>query len=391
MKEEDTKNIEVSEKHIGLRLVLFIVFLLVAVFSFSYGVTSIGKKEAGYQTIDALQDTSVPLYGNELSFSYYCEGTSNSIKKEVKTLSKVYSQILSNAYKMLDSVLEYSGSVSIGAINNNLGQSVSISPVLYEVLKDAYSRTLERKNFNMFAGALYAEWKSILILDDASSFDPLNSPYMAQRIEEISQEVSNLDNFNLEFLDDEKCIVRFSVSDHYSSFCKDMEIEAGALDLNVLYSAYLLELVAHDLLELGYNNGILVSGEGLCIVLNGGEESTKRVDSEVSSVDDVSSTAFISAFQNGGYYNAIVNGHYRHLFINTTTGSIEDVILSCSISSNGFNLVNDMATLVYLASLSSKEQVVEELSYLRASNLTVLSIDCDFQDGTSFRNCVKII
>ncbi len=373
---DETKHIEVSEKHIGLRLVLFVVFLLIAIFSFSYGITSIGKKEAGYQVIEALQDTQVPLYGNELSFSYYCEGTSNSIKKQVKALSKVYSQILSDSYKMLDVASEYPGSVSLGSINNHLGQSVSVSPSLYAILKDAYARTLERKNFNMFSGALYSEWKSILILDDSGSFDPLNNKYMAQRIEEISQEVSNLDNFKLEFLDDEKCIVKFSVSDHYASFCKDMEIEAGALDLNVLYSAYLLEMVAHDLQSLGYNNGILVSREGLRIVMKDSEDSGNSENSGAFS------TAFISAFQYGGYYNSVVNGHYRHLFINTTTGNIEDVILSCSVTSNDCNLVNDMALLVHLASLSSKEQVQKELSLgAYSSNI---SFDCAFQDGTSF-------
>lgn len=366
---DDTKNIEVSEKHVILRLVLFVVFLLIAIFSFSYGVTSIGKKEEGYQTIDVLQDSQVPLYGNEVSFSYYFEGTSNSIKKEVKALSKVYSQILASSYKQLDPSLEYSGSVSLGAINNNLGQSISVSPALYSVLKDAYARTLEQKNFNMFSGALYAEWKSILILDDASSFDPLNNQYMAQRIEAISQEVSNLDNFNLEFLDDEKCIVRFSVSSEYASFCKDMEIEAAPLDLNVLHDAYLLEMTAKELLALGYNNGVLVSREGLCIVLQD---------------DTVTTTAFMSAFQHGGYYNATVNGHYRHLFINTTTGEPKDILLSCSITSRGLNLVNNMANLVYLASLSSKEQVLEELSYL--VSISDLSIDCAFQDGTSFNS-----
>jgi len=345
VKDDDVKHIEVSEKHVGLRLVLFVLFLIIAIGAFSYGITSIGKKESGYQTIDALQDSQAPLYANELSLSYYFEGSSSFIKKEARTISKIYSQILASAYKQLDASSEYSGDVSIGAINNNLGTTVSVSPLLYAVLKDAYSRTLECKNYNMFAGALYSEWKSILILDEPDEFDPLNNTYMAERITAIAQEVANLDNFTLEFLDDTQCLVRFSVSDHYASFCKEMEITAGALDLNVLQSSYMMQWVAQELRELGYNNGILISREGSSIELSG-----------------ESCTAFMSAYQYGGYYNAVVNGKFRHLFINTATGLIEDVILSCTINSVDCNLVDDMASLVYLASLSSKDEVLSVIS-----------------------------
>lgn len=171
------KNLEVSDKHVGLKVFLFIVFLVIAVSAFSYGVTLIGKKESGYQSISgssSSQGSEVATFAKEISFSHYFEGTSNSIKKEVRTLQKVYTSILYDVCRQLDAENTYEGAVSLGALNSNLGVAVSVSPELYAVLKDAYSRTLEKKNFNMFAGALYAEWKSILILDDASEFDPLN-------------------------------------------------------------------------------------------------------------------------------------------------------------------------------------------------------------------------
>lgn len=384
------KNIEVSDKHVGLKVVLFIVFLVVAVSAFSYGVTLIGKKDAGYQTISASGDSAdIALFAKEISFSHYFEGSSNSIKKEVRTLQKVYSSVLLDVCRQLDAENVYDGAVSIGALNFNLGVSVSVSPELYAVLKDAYSRTLEKKNFNMFAGALYSEWKSILILDDSSEFDPLNNEYMAYRIGEIAREVSDLSNFKLEFLDDATCSVRFSVSEHYLSFSSEFELGTVILDLNLMTNAYKLSLIAEELESLGYKNGYLISNDGLVLtlpntfeqsfVLYGIEDenplSSNIVERGSVSISGAFSKVFMSAFAFGSYYNATVDGHLRHLFFDTSTGEICDVILSCTIISDGSSsIVENMANLIFLCSLSSKDAVSEAISTLSSDCF----VDCSF-------------
>ena len=357
------KNIEVSDKHIGLRVVLFIVALVLAVGAFSVGVTSIGKKESGYQSVAT----------GDISFNYYFEGTSNSIKRQLKALKTVYSSILSDYCDQLDS--------SIAALNE--GTEVSVPAPVYEVLKDAYARTCLQKNYNMFAGALYAEWKSILILDDASEFDPLNNEYMAYRISEIAREVSDLSNFSLEFVDDSTCTVRFSVSEHYADFASEFELEAEPLDLNLMENAYKISIIASELEAQGYNNGYLVSSEGLAMTLSGTpeqgyvlyglDESGEVAERGNFGVSGASSKVFMSAFSFGTYYNATVNGRLRHLFFDTTTGEINDVILACTIISEDSDIVDDMARLIYLCSLPTKEKVSEALA-----NETFISVDCQF-------------
>ena len=44
--------IEVSEKHIGLRIAVTAVALVIAVVAFTIGVVNIGKKTPGYQNIE---------------------------------------------------------------------------------------------------------------------------------------------------------------------------------------------------------------------------------------------------------------------------------------------------------------------------------------------------
>lgn len=390
------KNLEVSDKHIGLKVVLFIVFLVIAVSAFSYGVTLIGKKESGYQSISvssSSQGSEVATFAKEISFSHYFEGTSNFIKKEVRTLQKVYTSILYDVCRQLDAENTYEGAVSLGALNSNLGVAVSVSPELYAVLKDAYSRTLEKKNFNMFAGALYAEWKSILILDDASEFDPLNNEYMTYRIGEIAKEVSDLSNFTLEFLDDSTCTVLFDVSEHYLAFSSEFELSSVILDLNLMANAYKLSLLAQELEALGYKNGYLVSNDGLVVTLsetfeqsfvlygieNENPLSSNIVERGAVAVSGAASKVYMSAFAFGSYYNATVNGHLRNLFFDTTTGESHEVILSCTIISNdtsdeASSIVENMANLLYLCSLPSKSAVQEAISELSSECF----VDCSF-------------
>ncbi len=400
--------IQVSEKHVGLRVVFFVVAVLVAVGAFSYGISALGAKQSGYQLIEASADADAPFYNKEITFSYYLEGSSGAIKRATKELVGVYTPILAAAYKQLDSSVEYAGAVSIGALNNHLGEEIGVSAELYAVLKDAYARTLEGRNFNMFAGALFAEWKSVLILDDPVGFDPLTNTNMAARFADIAAQVSNLDNFSLEFLDDEKHIVRFSVSDEYAAFCREMEIEAGALDLNLLTNAYRLEMIASALEDLGFTDGYLLSQDGLAITLSGcgrqgyvlyGIEDGSVVERGSFVVEGSSRKAFMSAFplgQYSGLYYSVVNGRLRHLFFDVSTGEIHDVMSSCTLVSldgkagglaNG-SLVDDMAHLVYMASLSSKSDVIEAIVSLEdsetGSKAGAVFVDLTFQDGTDY-------
>ena len=388
--------IQVSEKNVGLRVVFFVVAVLVAVGAFSYGISALGAKKSGYQLIEASADSDAPFYNKEITFGYYLEGSSGAIKKATKELVGIYTPILAAAYKQLDSSVEYAGAVSIGALNNHLGEEVGVSEELYDVLKDAYVRTLEGRNFNMFAGALYAEWKSILILDDPEGFDPLTNDAMAARFADIAAQVSNLDNFSLEFLDDEKHIVRFSVSDEYAAFCNEMEIEAGALDLNLLTNAYRLEMIASSLEGLGFVDGYLLSQDGLAVTLSGcrrqgyalyGMEDGSVVERGSFEVEGSSRKAFMAAFPLGSYsgsYHSVVDGRLRHLFFDVSSGEIHDVIMACTMvsldgtegSSVDGSLVDDMAYLVYLASLSSKssviEAVVEPCSWIWSSRMELI-------------------
>ena len=257
-----------SKKKLVLRIIGFAVALTVAVAAFTYGVVMIGHKDAGYNTVEAdLVDSTLVNHGN-LKFEYYFTGSSSEIKRALNGLRNRYGVALNRAFKMLDSETEYDGFNNIATVNVNNGAAVTVNQELYNVLFDAYTKTKENKGYNMFAGALYKEWNSILILEDPLEYDPLFNEAEAKRLQKIAETVNDLDNFELVFNSEAKS-VKLSVSGNYKAFVSEYELtDAPIIDLNLLYDAYELTLIADVLNGEGYTNGYFTTASGLSLSLD---------------------------------------------------------------------------------------------------------------------------
>lgn len=370
--------LEVSTKHLKLRIALFVVLFLVIVTSFTMGILSLGNKTSGYQTIKADTDAEALTYNNWVTFKYYLEGSSNQIKRDIKQLQSIYTPILAAAYKQLDPITTYTGHVSLATINQNLGNVVSVSPQLYSILQDAYSRTLEKKGFNMFAGALYEEWKSILILEDPSEFDPLYNDYQASRIHAIADMVSDLSNFHLEFLDATTCSIRFDVSEAYKAFCQEYEIEAPALDLNVMTDAYRLSMMSRELGLAGCWSGYLSTPEGLAINMNTSSsleyglytlENGSNEKYATLPLDGMFSAVTTVAYKNTSPYGYVLDDHYRNIWFKPETGDFADVLMSLSVISQDLDIVQNMYCALEMNQLDSEKAVQAYADKLKDSKI----------------------
>ena len=372
--------LEVSKKHLGLRIALTAIALAVAVFAFTYAVVRIGHKDPGYQTIEAKADAEALTYNKAVAFRYWFGGSSNDIKRGINALTEVYTPILAAAYKQLDHQNEYSGCNSIASLNRNQGSVVALSKELYSVLKDAYGRTVENNGYNMFAGDLYAEWESILILEEPDTFDPANNPDQAARISAIASMVSDLSNFSLEFVDDNECTVRFSVSEEYKRFCKEFEIESVPLDLNLLHDAYMLRWIADALFDEGCRTGYLYTAEGLVLCLDPSgtlsydmytlENGRETAYASVNLEDPFSATTF-TAFGMGSLYGYNLGNLYRHLYFDVRTGDFTNILMSATVISRDKNLVEDVYQTMILNTLSTEREVASYAAELEKSGLLV--------------------
>ena len=375
--------LEVSSRHVKLRAILTAVAFVIAVVAFTVGIVRMGHKDPGYHAIEAKVDKDTVLMNKAVTLKHWFDGSSNEIKRGINALTEVYTQVLSSAYKELDHQNSYLGVVNIATLNEGKGQTFSVSEQLYAVLRDAYGRTQEQRGYNMFAGALYSHWKSILILDEPSDFDPAYNSDEGRRIAAIAAMVSDLSNFSLEFLDDASCLVRFSVSDRYERFCSEYEIDAPALDLNLLKDAYMMSWIADALYAEGYGTGYLYNAEAqvLCLGSRGtlGYDMYTIADGEetvYATVDlegPFSGTTF-TAFGMGSYYHYVLStvgsnasndsNPYRHLYFNSKTGSFSDILMSATVISNDMDIVGDVYQTIILNTLNTEAEVEAYASML---------------------------
>lgn len=265
---ERDNEIKPSEKHIPLRIIGFVLAFITAVCAFSFGVTRIGYKQEGMYELTAAADQELPLYQSGVHAKLLFRGSSSQIKLALGQADKLYTEVLKRNVKLLDARQEYDGMVNLAALNAHPNEDIELSPELFAVLQDAWTKTREGQGYSLFAGPVYAEWNSILNLTEPEEFDPLGNEEEAARLERLRQRIRE-NGPKLVTVDEQKCILRLELPADYRAFLEDMELEPAYLDLNLLREAYLLELVAAELEEQGLNRGFLSTDSGLILSLSG--------------------------------------------------------------------------------------------------------------------------
>ncbi len=371
-RKEKSQNTDITDRSLRLRIIAFVAALLVAVGAITYGVVGIGSKEEGYYEVSESADEEAVLYGSGIALNYYFTGSSSEIKAEMKQVEEVYSSALKRAYKLLDPVNTYAGFNNIAVLNDNPGKEIEVSEELADILKDAWEKTMEGRGYNMFAGALYDHWNSILILEDASVFDPLVNEEEAKRIALLSEETGDISNFTLTFSDGNQ--VRLDVSEEYVSFCEAQEETDNYLNLNLLHDAYMLNIVTAQLEKSGFTKGYLTTDSGLTVALSGMEESeycfyglyngsVAQVYALTAAPGSACSTFRQFAFREDedSYYTLDKDGktYYRSPYVMTGEAGFGNVVMSSCVATQEQDMVGAVYTNILLNSAESAEAIGE--------------------------------
>ena len=326
----DLEEIEVSDKHVPLRIAAFALAFIIAVGAFAMAVTGIARKEPGYYSVSADPNDAAPRYVNSAALRYYCDGESESIKAVLRAIQPVYNAVLLESFQLLDCEEEYVGVVNLATLNANPGQDIRLDPRLFDALLDAYDRTLRQEGYSVFAGPLYKEWTTLLYLEDATDFDPLNDPDEAARIETLAALAQDLSLYTLTVVDEENSTVRFDLDGKVAETLAALELDAPVLDLNILRDAYQLEMTAAALVEQGFDSGYLSTDSGASIALPGlpkgefrlyglTEEGTSPAGAMVADGGTAASLFHVFAYDEtrDGFYtvDSAEGTVYRHPFV----------------------------------------------------------------------------
>ena len=372
-KKKKSDKIEVSVKHKTLRIVCFVIVTVIAIVSFSIGISQWVKKEPGYYDIKASADDLVPGYANGITLTCYFDGKSDEIRVKNNNATTAYSNGLKWIYCMVDAETNYDGYNNIAMLNQHMGEDISVSSELFNILTDAYEFTCRGTGYNMFAGLLAQEWNSILYLDDPSEVDPLNDPYEAERLEKLAEATANLDNFSFEIVDEAKHTVCFNISQEYRQLIEDLELEGPVLDLNIMREAFILRYLTRTLNDAGVTTGFIATDSGLTCTLSESSEAAflmygRAEDGSVQYCASIASqpgaalcqfTSYAIDPEAGGYYELETEGGtlLRHPHFNLLTAEMNEFLLNASTVSYSGDIVEACLRCIEMYSCKDAESL----------------------------------
>ena len=373
-----------------IRLVLFVLMLGVAVYSFTNGIMSLTKRESGYYDVDFTAEGNAVLYRSGLHFVCRAEGTSNAIRRRLNEMQKLYTALTLDAFKLYDARQTYEGYVNIASINALPNTAVEISEPLFTTLETIYG--LDRNAYSMFAGGLHGQWETLRYLEDPDSFDPLNNTDRRELLSQFARWLSMPGTFDMEF-DRDSLSVKLIVSREYLSWAQENEISYPVLDLNVLHDACLIERVAGDLLSKGCSDGYLYTDSGLYVYLPGEEKTTAFTLTGYDGTSEIAVatlladvpvtfcrfTAFAPEGMLYGYYVTEQEGKrfYRHLYPDILSGEYQNQLMTLFLLDAEHSALALACILADLNSLQSPFGIERYVEALPESTFAVWTLQND--------------
>ena len=96
-------------------------------------------------------------------------------------------------YMQTSAYIDYSPyATGIAYINNNLDRDIIVTDTLYNILKDAYQKSLLDNNYSIFAAPIYHEWDILLYSGTLGEYD--NDPLIYEEEKNYLNDLANIVN-----------------------------------------------------------------------------------------------------------------------------------------------------------------------------------------------------
>lgn len=250
------QKIELTNKNIKLRLTAAVLFLIVAVTAFTYGIISFLKGEAGWREIEVYSSAGVTC-GEDFVFLYEV-GSQESISKEVRLVTTLYSNAAKTAYEIFNADVEIEGVANLWYINHHPNEEIVVDDALYNAL----SQVSEDGGRWIYLGPAYSIYDNLFYMsssDGAVDFDPHLNPVIGKLFQEICRFAEDSEAVNLELMGNNT--LKLIVSEEYLAFAETEELE-DFIDLYWMKNAFIVDYLTDRLLVEGYTHGVITSYDG---------------------------------------------------------------------------------------------------------------------------------
>ena len=242
------KNLILSDENRMLRIILLIVFLVIAIVAFGIGIHSVLSTELGWETVECASG-EVNCSG-DFVFSYCYGQTEENPSAEKKRLTNLYSQLATDAWRIFNT--------DVLTLNEQVNTPVAVDPTLYNALE-----LIDRHDSRyLFLAPVYAEYAHMFIAQsdvEAADYDPAQNPQQKEYLAALVSYASDPAMVDIQLLGDNQ--VQLVVAEEYLNFAGDEEI-TNFVDFGWMTNAFIADYLADKLTENGFTNGFISSFDG---------------------------------------------------------------------------------------------------------------------------------
>lgn len=254
---DESITLELTKKHLNVRIMAFILFAALALTAFGYGLWSFLSTESGWKEIEA-NSTKELNCATEFVFMYNVGASGISATAENKAITLAYTEATLDGYQLFTNDSGYAGVKNIHYINQHPNEEMEVHPALYE----AFAVIQKYQNRSIYLAPIYMQYDDIFYAGDDSEtvdYDPYQNAEVATYYEEVAAFANNSEEIDIELLGDNK--IRLKVSDAYLKYAEENYI-TSFIDFTWLKNAFVVDFLADTMIEKGYTLGTISSYDG---------------------------------------------------------------------------------------------------------------------------------
>lgn len=257
------ERIEVSGKHLGLRLALFFAALTLAVAALGYGVYAWLSTDPGWVEIE--DSTGEVSCSQEFTFRYLVREGDMEATDRLRSLRAAYGQLSVRGYRLFTLYESFEDPEDLGVshnmkyINDHPNEDIQVDPVLYR----AFEQAAAAGSRAVCLGPLYSVYGDLFFCEDdlsAQELDPFRNEETARFCRELAEFANDPDHVSVTLLGEDT--LRLNVSPQYQAYAEGIE-RTCYLDFGWQRTAFLADYLAGELEARGFTSGVLSSYDGV--------------------------------------------------------------------------------------------------------------------------------
>ena len=254
---QDVQELELSEKHIHLRLWLTIAFAVVGIALLVYAVRGFFSAQDGWQTIDVTTNGGANC-ASEYIFHYELGADSLPAAQEYRQIAKLYTTATETIYREFHISQGFEGVNNLYYLNRHPNETVEVSELLY----DAFLQMKAHENRSVYLAPVYSLYRDLFFsadAEEAKAADPMTAPELTQFVRELSTFIQDPESVELELLGENR--VCLHVSEAYQKYIEENGFDAY-LDFFWMTNAFGVDYIAKTMADAGFTNGVITSYDG---------------------------------------------------------------------------------------------------------------------------------